>query len=223
MKTTDMALREQFAENFLAFNGMDEDAYSLNGMDQDVYASGTIGANEANPFVVTLTNTTSSDVSSVTFLDAANAIALAGSNYGLNAAITVSYGVSNVTYSQFLYSILTGAVVIGRTLLVSATSLQLDESLTISVQNVRGEGRFQTIKPYKTTMQQQTDRVDIAQQFTLNGFTKITLKIIANASVTFNFYPVAVSSTVSRLTGKEKTIYKTPSLSGGNATGALIV
>lgn len=189
-----------------------------NDFSNDVYANGNMNKQgnvpTSTPFIVSLTNTTTSAISNVAFLNAANSVQDT-TTFGLPTGITATYGVAGVSYLTFLYSLLTQSAKIGITYMQSDSQVQLLQTLKLETYNVRGSGAYDTMTPIINPFQQQAGVLVLGNQFILNGFTKLTIaSIAASTSVSFKFYPVAEESSIGGLTGKGANKLSNPKISG---------
>jgi hypothetical protein len=190
------------------------DDWSANGdVDESLYADAGSNTPTSNPYIISLTNTTGAAISDVSFLNAGNSIG--ATNSGVTLGVTVSYGISGVTYSNFLYSLLTQPTKIGFTYIESATTSQLTESIRIDTFDVRGKGAYDTYTPALNPFQQQTTVLIMPNQYILNQFTKLTVSSIgAGVTVTFKLYPISVQNSISGIIGKDKNTYAKPQING---------
>lgn len=208
----------QLRESMEDHNSFDEDLY-IGGGNPDWNADWNANGGDAptsQPYIVTLENSTGADVNNVNFLHPASALRNGAVNFGIPAGIVPTYGISGLSYEDFLATIQTQAVKIGTTEIQSANSTQLLETIKIEVNNAMGSGSYSTFNPRISPYQQQNSVVIMPDKFILSNFTKLTInKIAKNTVVTFRFYPMAVTSSVSGLTGKETNQYSKPNFTAG--------
>jgi hypothetical protein len=146
----------------------------------------------SQPYVINLVNASASAVSNFDVLGAYQYLQNTGfSNGSLTiSGITISSGIANVTYQQFLYQTMNSPFSVGLTYIQSATTGQLTQPLTLNTQDANGNQALKaiivTIDPY----QQQTSVVAVKQLYRIDGYTKLTISsVLASAVVQFQFYP----------------------------------
>lgn len=219
---------ENVNENFLSFdndmyaddwsNADDSDAdgdYEIAG---DVYANAGVASKKTStPYIVILTNTNSvSAVANVVFLGASNAM-IQGSagNYGVTAGITPTYGIANISYAEFLSSLLTTPTKIGTTMIEASSQAQVMQTIQINVKNVRGSFSGETFTPQINPNQYQSTILEMPNQFILNQWTTLTISSVEKSGwVKFSMYPLVEASTIGGLTGKKSHSFANPKISG---------
>lgn len=176
-----------FIDNDMQFSGGD-DFFNADGM--PMAQSGSTPTSQ--PYVINLVNASASAVSNFDVLGAYQYLQNTGfSNGSLTiSGITISSGIANVTYQQFLYQTMNSPFSVGLTYIQSATTGQLTQPLTLNTQDANGNQALKaiivTIDPY----QQQTSVVAVKQLYRIDGYTKITIaSVLASAVVQFQFYP----------------------------------
>jgi hypothetical protein len=129
--------------------------------------------------------TSSSPVATSTTFTSGNLV-IAGSTF----SVTISSGISNVTYQQFLYQSMNSPFSVGMTYIQTSTANQLTQPITINTQDANGNQALKTLVVTIDPYQQQTSVVAVKQLFRIDGYTKLTISTLqANAVVTFQFYP----------------------------------
>ena len=176
-----------FIDNDMQFTGGD-DFFNADGA--PMAQSGSTPTSQ--PYVINLVNASASAVSNFDVLGAYQYLQNAGfSNGSLTiSGITISSGIANVTYQQFLYQTMNSPFSVGLTYIQSATTGQLTQPLTLNTQDANGNQALKaiivTIDPY----QQQTSVVAVKQLYRIDGYTKLTISsVLASAVVQFQFYP----------------------------------
>ena len=108
------------------------------------------------------------------------------------SGVTISSGISNVTYQQFLYQTMNSPFSVGLTYVQALGSVtgQITQPMTLNTQDANGNQALKaiivTIDPY----QQQTSVVAVKQLYRIDGYTKLTISsVLASAVVQFQFYP----------------------------------
>jgi hypothetical protein len=129
--------------------------------------------------------TSSSPVATSTTFSSGNLV-IAGATF----SVTISSGISNVTYQQFLYQSMNSPFSVGMTYIQTSTANQLTQPITINTQDANGNQALKTLVVTIDPYQQQTSVVAVKQLFRIDGYTKLTIsQLQANAVVTFQFYP----------------------------------
>jgi hypothetical protein len=120
--------RDNANENFLSFNG--DFTFDDYGMD-DFSADGGMEASSAptsQPYIINVQNTnTTTNISNVTILGAYSNISASSPAFGNSTGISISVGIANITYTEFLYQSMNKPFVVGLTYLQSSTANQVLE------------------------------------------------------------------------------------------------
>jgi hypothetical protein len=184
-------------ESYLNADGFIDSDMQFTGGDDFFNADGAPMAQSGStptsqPYVINLVNASASAVSNFDVLGAYQYLQNTGfSNGNLTiSGITISSGIANVTYQQFLYQTMNSPFSVGLTYIQSATTGQLTQPLTLNTQDANGNQALKaiivTIDPY----QQQTSVVAVKQLYRIDGYTKLTISsVLASAVVQFQFYP----------------------------------
>lgn len=184
-------------ESYLNADGFIDSDMQFTGGDDFFNADGAPMAQSGStptsqPYVINLVNVSASAVSNFDVLGAYQYLQNTGfSNGSLTiSGITISSGIANVTYQQFLYQTMNSPFSVGLTYIQSATTGQLTQPLTLNTQDANGNQALKaiivTIDPY----QQQTSVVAVKQLYRIDGYTKLTISsVLASAVVQFQFYP----------------------------------
>jgi hypothetical protein len=169
-------------------------------LNADGGSSAGMGGSTSQPYILSIANSTTDDVASVKVF---NAYAhLQASNYGNVAAITISMGISGLTYGEMLYQSMNKPFAIGLTYLSSANASQVLETLKISQKDINGNESHKTVVPTIDPYQQQTGKVAIAFNYKIDGFTQITISnILASATLKAYLYPAENVAAGRALTG----------------------
>lgn len=195
-----------FFEDNSSYFTANEDFYAADGMPMSAPAP-MASVPTSQPYIVNVTNNNAVAYTNVDILGAyyylqgttmpstpalTVSYTAAGSQTLTNGAntITVSSGISNVTYQQFLYQTMNSPFSVGLTYIQSATSTQIVQPLNLTTQDANGNSATKaivvTIDPY----QQQSGVVAVKQLYRIDGYTKLTISsLAASASVQFQFYP----------------------------------
>jgi hypothetical protein len=105
--------------------------------------------------------------------------------------VTITSGLSNVTYYNLLNQSSVSPFTIGSTLIssVNGTTSQVLQPLTLSTLDANGNQATKILTPVIDPYQQQSGVIELKQPFRIDGFTKLTFSIYASTSVQFQFYP----------------------------------
>jgi len=151
-------------------------------------------APQSQPYIITISNASATAVSNFDILGAFTYINSAGFTAGslTISGVTISSAITNVTYQQFLYQSMQQPFSVGLTYIesTSGTSSQISQTFTLNTQDANGNQLLRTIVPTIDPYQQQSTIVAVKQEFSIDGFTKLTFSQVA-ASVVFrvHFYP----------------------------------
>ena len=160
------------------------------------FANGGGGNNapQSQPYIITISNASASAVSNFDVLGAFTYIGNAGFVNGslTISGVTISSAITNVNYQQFLYQSMQQPFSVGLTYIESTagTSAQITSTFTLNTQDANGNQLLRTIVPTIDPYQQQSTIVAVKQEYSIDGFTKLTFSSIG-ASVVFrvHFYP----------------------------------
>jgi hypothetical protein len=190
-------------ENYLNADGfIDDDTSYFTGNDDFFNADGMPMASmpqasvpTSQPYIITVSNASATAVSNFDVLGAYQYLQNTGFNASGNlliSGITISSGISNVTYQQFLYQSMNSPFSVGLTYVqsIGGSQAQITQPMTLNTQDANGNQALKaiivTIDPY----QQQTGVVAVKQLYRIDGYTKITIATVL-PSVVFQlqFYP----------------------------------
>lgn len=187
-------------ENFSNYAGDEWNNFN----DDYNYADGNSAETEALaslPFVINIANSTTNDVTGVTILGSNGAL-FGATNYGNNAAITITMDNGDVTYTEFLESIKSEPFKVGMMYLQSSNTSQPFKQLTITYKETNGRKVTLPISPALDPMQQQSGVTIVRHQFPVNAFTSISTTILASATLTMRLYPSQVLDIARSLSGQ---------------------
>lgn len=181
-------------ESFSNADGFIDNDLSFTG-DDFFNAEGGMGGNvqTSQPYIVTVTSTSGSAVSNFEVLGSYQYINNAGFTAGgdlVIGSITISSGISDVTYREMLYQFMNNPYSVGLTYLQSATANQVLETLSVNTRDANGNLAQKTLVPTIDPYQQQTTIIAMKYAYRIDGFTKIIIRqVLANATVKLYFYP----------------------------------
>ncbi len=206
--------QEEVNENFFAYDGYDDDDYDF--VDDDDYdgfeddddafdmAVGRGGsAPTSQPYIVVIKNTSASVSHPATIMGSYNTLSQTPPNWQNSVAISITMGISGITYSEFLYQSMNKPFVVGLTYYQSATANQVLETLTLIQRDVNGNQTNKTLVPTIDPYQYQSTIIAVKFSYKIDGFTAIVVSaILGGATVKLYLYPAENVSTARSLTGR---------------------
>lgn len=155
------------------------------------------GVAQAQPYIIQISNASATAVSNFDVLGAYKYLQSTGfdSNGSLTVnGVTISSGISNISYRDFLWQSTNQPFRVGLTYIqsVSGSAAQITSSFVLDTKDANGNQALRTIVPTISPNQFQTNIVAVEQEYSIDGNTKLTFNSIA-ASVVINiqFYPAA--------------------------------
>lgn len=180
-------------ESFSNMDGGFVDDASFTGDDFFGANGGGVSAPTSQPYIVTVTSTSGSAVSNFAVLGSYEFINNAGFTAGgdlVIGSITISSGISGITYREMLYQFMQNPFSVGLTYLQSATANQVLETLAVNTRDANGNEAQKTLVPTIDPYQQQSTIIAMRYGYRIDGFTKVIISsVLANASVKLYFYP----------------------------------
>ena len=158
------------------------------------------------PFILTISNKSDTAISNLDVLGADTYIGNAGFTDGslINKGVTISSGISEMNYEQFLYQCMQQPFSVSLTLIESilGSTSQISQSFNLNTQDVNGNKVVQSIEPTFDPYQQESTIVTVKQNFSIDAFTKLNFSIV-NASAVFriHFYPTSIINLAAGLQG----------------------
>ena len=190
----------QVNESFIGVDGfVDDDMYFAAG-DNFFGADGTEAAPMAaapavmrsQPYILTVSNASNAAVTVDVFgaYIYLNNSGFSGGSLTVSN-VTITSGLSNVTYYNLLNQSSVSPFTIGSTLIssVNGTTSQVLAPLTLSTLDANGNQATKILTPVIDPYQQQSGVIELKQPFRIDGFTKLTFSIFASTSIQFQFYP----------------------------------
>jgi hypothetical protein len=173
-----------FIDQDLSFTG--DDFFNAEGM-----GGGSVQTSQ--PYIVNVVSTSGSAVPNFEILGSYQYINNAGFTAGgdlVIGSITISSGISDVTYREMLYQFMNNPYSVGLTYLQSATANQVLETLSINTRDANGNLAQKTLVPTIDPYQQQTTIIAMKYAYRIDGFTKVIIRqVLANSTVKLYFYP----------------------------------
>jgi hypothetical protein len=195
-------------ENFFSFDGDFEFADEDFGFDyeSDGYSADgqmNTAAPTSQPYIVNVQNTTAASINNVTILGAYTFIGTTAPAYGNTSGISITMGISNVTYTEFLYQSMNKPFSVGLTYTSADVAAQVLETITVTQKDINGNISSKVLTPTIDPYQFQTDKIAFKFEYRIDGFTNLTIsKILANTTLKVYFYPSETVSTSRALAGR---------------------
>lgn len=184
-----------FADEDYSFDGGYDDGFSM--------ASGAVSAPTSQPYIISVVNTHTASAFPVTILGANQTLAYSSPNWQNSAAISISMGISGVTYAQFLYQTQTKPFAVGQTYYQSSTANQVLETLSLVSTDASGNTSTKTLVPVIDPYQQQASAVVIRYNYIIDGNTSVVIaSVLASATVKVYLYPAETVNTARTLAGR---------------------
>jgi len=223
-----MDLRKYFVEaqeeandeffNYDGDNGYDdyEDDYDFEMEDNFVgdddadydMAAGSGGAPTSQPYIISVENTLTlaAAATGVTILGSYANISTGSPNWGNPANISITMGISGITYSEFLYQSMNKPYVVGLTYYQASgenAAAQVLQTLTLVQKDVNGNISQKTLVPTIDPYQQQSSVIAIKFSYKIDGFTSILISgVERETTAKIYLYPAETASTARSLTGR---------------------
>jgi hypothetical protein len=200
-------VRESASNDFLSFDGQFEfssDNYGFSDYDSADGIGGSISAPTSQPYILNVQNTnTSTAINNVTILGAYSNIGTTAPAYGNSTGISITMGISGITYSEFLYQSMNKPFSVGLTYLSSSTANQVLETMTITQKDVNGNVATKVLTPTIDPYQFQDNRVAFKFEYRIDGFTSMIISsILASATLKIYFFPSETVATSRALAGR---------------------
>jgi len=170
-----------------------EDFFNADGMPMASMPAASVPTSQ--PYIITVSNASATTVNNFDVLGAYQYLQTTVGTYTNGSltisGVTISSGISNVTYQQFLYQSMNSPFSVGLTYIQALNvQAQITQPLTLNTQDANGNQALKsiivTIDPY----QQQTGVVAVKQLYRIDGYTKITISsVLPSAVFQMQFYP----------------------------------
>ncbi len=169
-----------------------DDFFSADGM--PMASAPVAAAPTSQPYIITVSNASAASVSNFDVLGAYQYLQNTGFTNGslLISGVTISSGISNVTYQQFLYQSMNSPFTVGLTYIQTLNGVtgQITQPMTLNTQDANGNQALKTLVVTIDPYQQQTGVVAVKQVYRIDGYTKLTISTILPSSVfQIQFYP----------------------------------
>ena len=198
-------------ENFFSFDGdfdydfADDDDYGFDYESDGYNADGqaAAAAPTSQPYIINVRNTTASAINNVTILGAYTFIGTNDPAYGNTAGISISMGIANVTYTEFLYQSMNKPFSVGLTYTSATLAAQVLETITVTQKDINGNVSSKVLTPTIDPYQFQTDKIAFKFEYRVDGFTNLTISsILASTTMKIYMYPTETVSVSRALAGR---------------------
>lgn len=200
------------------FDGDDMSYFDSDAMS---YASGQQASAVSDPYVIQYENTTGGTLNAVLFGYNDN---FGAANYGNPVGITIT-NLQGGTYGRLIAQSNNKFFQVGKWRFQSATSAQLQATLTISHYDANGK-QYSTplnLSIMRDAYQFQNDILDVTKPVTVDGNTQITFPLYANTVFVISIFPTKVISGKAVLNGGQSlNAARAPRLSGKNVAPVII-
>jgi hypothetical protein len=182
-------------ESYANADGFIDDDLSFTGEDFFMNANGRGAGNAptSQPYIVDITSTSGSAVQNFEVLGSYQYINDAGFQPNgdlVIGSITISSGITDITYREMLYQFMNQPYSVGLTYIQSATANQVLETISVNTRDANGNTAQKTLVPTIDPYQQQTNIIAMKFAYRIDGFTKLIVRqILANATLKLYFYP----------------------------------
>lgn len=178
-----------FIDDDLQFTA-NEDFFSADGLPMN--NGGSVPTSQ--PYIITVSNSTAGAVANFDVLGAYEYLQNAGFSGGslTVSGVTISSGLSNINYQQFLYQSMNSPFSVGMTYIqsIAGSTAQITQPLTLNTRDANGNQALKTLVVTIDPYQQQNGVVAVKQLYRIDGFTKITISnVLPNAVFQMQFYP----------------------------------
>lgn len=157
------------------------------------------------PYILQIVNACTSAIADVdigdAFVNRLNSSALY--NFGQNSNITTTSTVSGVSYLEFLAQSESKPFTVGKTMIISTSAGQLDQTVAITHRNASGDRQDHVITPTLDPFQNQTDRIIDSYEYLFDGMTRCRFnQINGSATVSIRFYQKNMFSATQIIAGR---------------------
>jgi len=218
-------VRDYAMKNFYSADGFDgtfefsDEDYGFSDYDSADGVGGDLNAPTSQPYIVNVQNTNASTaIANVTILGAYSNIGTTAPAYGNTTGISITMGIANVSYTEFLYQSMNKPFSVGLTYLQSGNTSQVLETITVTQKDVNGNVASKVLTPTVDPYQFQTDKVAFKFEYRIDGFTFLTIsQILASATLKMYFYPSETVAVSRALAGRRAVQdYGNPRVVNGN-------
>ena len=199
-------------ENFFSMDAYDyDDDFSFVDDEGGYSADGGQGSSPTSqPYILNVQNsiTTSAAIANVTILGAYSSLGATAPAYGNAAGISITMGIANLTYTEFLYQSMNKPFVVGLTYMTSTNDAQVLETMTLTQKDINGNVSSKVLTPTIDPYQFQGGKIAMKFVYKIDGFTNIVISNVlgknasGNGNIKLYFYPSETVSTARSLSGR---------------------
>jgi hypothetical protein len=171
-----------------------EDFFNADGMPMAAMPAASVPTSQ--PYIITVSNASATTVSNFDVLGAYQYLQTSVGTFTNGSltisGVTISSGISNVTYQQFLYQSMNSPFSVGLTYVqsIAGSQAQITQPMTLNTQDANGNQALKTIVVTIDPYQQQTGVVAVKQLYRIDGYTKITISsVLPSVVFQLQFYP----------------------------------
>lgn len=213
--------RNNANENFLSFSGdFSFDDYGMDNFSAD--GDAVASAPTSQPYIINVQNTnTTSNITNVTILGAYSNIGESSPAYGNSTGISITIGIANITYSEFLYQSMNKPFTVGLTYISGSGTNAVSQvlaTLTVTQKDVNGNVASKVLTPTVDPYALQDTKVAFKFNYKVDGFTYIIISTVyAATTAQLYLYPSETVSTSRALSGRRAVQgYGNPGIERGN-------
>lgn len=169
-------------------------------------------AHSSAPYIIQIVNACTSAISNVDIGDSYTNRTT--SNFGQSSNITITSTVTGVTYLEYLSQSESQPFKVGKTMIISTSAGQLDQTVAITHRNASGDRSDHVVTPTLDPYQQQTDRIIDDYEYLMDGMTRLRWnQINGSATVTCRQYLMAKFAASQIVYGRPaEQVYQKPNL-----------
>lgn len=201
----------QSANGWNSANGVNSWTYADAWQSADANAA-PVQQHSSAPYIIQIVNACSSAITSVDIGDSyTNRSAV---NFNQNTNITTTSTISGVTYQEFLAQSESQPFTVGKTMVISTSAGQLDQTVAVTHRNAAGDRNDHVITPTLDPYQQQTDRIIDEYSYLFDGMTRLRFnQINGSATVTVRLYLMNKFAAAQIIAGRPaQQVYQAPNI-----------
>lgn len=161
------------------------------GFDDELMADGdgseAQAAPTSQPYIINVTNVDVPNLLNVFILGANSNVLFAAPSFGNAAAVSITMGIPNITYQEFLFQTMSKPFLVALTYLQSSNATQILEAVTIRHKDSNGNLCDKPFIPIVDPYQQQTNVLAMKYLYTVDGLTTLTIATLYG-STTLKIY-----------------------------------
>ena len=168
-----------------------------NGQDGSMSGGAQAPAAQAQPYIITISNSTASQVNNFVIFNAWNYLYGQGGTFTngslvpTNTGVTISGALSNVTYQYLLSQTNTIPFAVGATqIITTVNAAQVNQSMQVQSIDANGDAVSKQIIWAINPFQNQNGTIINNTQYRIDGSTSLTFSVLPNAVFTLYFWPM---------------------------------